>query len=104
MICLEEAQAARSGGGVVTGQLLLQQVPGDGEVGACLPEAVDVSAERGPRLHLVLLLHIVFVLIVAFPERAVRQPRVGLRVVVAAWVDGGDGGLVHHSRGSAFAR
>ena len=34
---LKQAEPARLAGGVVTSQLLLQEVPGDGEAGACPP-------------------------------------------------------------------
>ena len=52
----QEAQSAGLAGDVVAGLLLLQEVPGDGEVGALPPQLVDVPAEGGAWLVLVLLL------------------------------------------------
>ena len=104
VVCFKEAEPAGPGGGVVAGQLLLQQVPGDGELGAFSPEAVDVPAQGCPLLLLVLLLHVVDMPIVTLPEGAERQPGVGLLVVAVARVDGGDRGFVHHSWRLALAR
>ena len=59
VVFLEETQSAGLAGDVVAGLLLLQEVPGDGEAAARPPEAVDMPAQGGPRLALVLLLHVV---------------------------------------------
>ena len=59
--------------------------------------------QGGPRLPLVLLLHVMLVPIVPFSERSPGQARVCLGAVVVAGVHGGDGGLVHHSWGLAFS-
>ena len=90
----EEAEATGFAGDVVASQLLFQEVPGDGEVGALPSELVDVPAQGGAWLVLVLLLHVVSVPVVPPPEWAPCQPCVGLHAV--ARVSGGDGGLVHH--------
>ena len=100
----QETKPAGSAGRVVPRQPLLQQVPGDVEAGARPPEAVDMPAQGGPRLPLVLLLHVVVVPIVPLPERSPGQAGVRLRAVVVAGVRGGDGGLVHHSWGLTLAR
>ena len=42
----EQAEPTRLAGWAVTGQFLLQEVPGDGEAGACPPEAVDMPADK----------------------------------------------------------
>ena len=57
----QEAEATGFAGGVVASLPALQEVPGDGEVGAGPPELVDMPAEGGPGLLLVLLLHVVYV-------------------------------------------
>ena len=96
----EEAEATGFAGDVVASQLLFQEVSGDGEVGALPPELVDVPAQGGAWLVLVLLLHVVSVPVVPPPEWAPCQPCVGLHAV--ARVGGGDGGLVDHSWRLAF--
>ena len=100
----QEAQSAGLAGDVVAGLLLLQEVPGDGEVGALPPQLVDVPAEGGAWLVLVLLLHVICVPVVPFPEWASGQACVGFHGVVVAGVRGGDGGLVHHSWCLALSR
>ena len=104
VVFFQETQSTRSAGDVVSSQPLLQQVPGDGEAGARPSQAVDVPAQGGSRLPLVLLLHVVVVPIVPLPERSPGQAGVRLRAVVVAGVRGGDGGLVNHSWGLALAR
>ena len=96
VVFLEETQSAGLAGDVVAGLLLLQEIPGDDEVGALPPQLVDVPAEGGARLVLVLLLHIVHVPVVSFPEWAPGQTCVGFHGVAVAGVRGGDSGLVHH--------
>ena len=100
MIFFKQAESTRLAGDVVASLLPLQEVPGDGEVGACPPQAVDVPAEGGARLLLVLLLHVIHVPIMSLPKRAASQACVGLCGVVV----GSDGGLVHHPGGLALAR
>ena len=104
VVFFKETQSTRSAGDVVSSQPLLQQVPGDGEAGARPSQAVDVPAQGGSRLPLVLLLHVVVVPIVPLPEGSPGQAGVRLRAVVVAGVRGGDGGLVNHSWGLALAR
>lgn len=99
----QKAESAGFAGGVVASLPALQQVPGDGEVGAGPPELVDMPAEGGSGLLLVLLLHVVHVAIVPLSEGAPRQARVGLGGDVGV-VRGGDGGLIHHPLCLALAR
>ena len=54
----EQAQAAGLACDVVACQVLLEEVPGDGEALALPSELVDVSAEGGAWFVLVLLLHV----------------------------------------------
>ena len=70
VIFFEEAEAAGLTAGVVASKPPLQDVPGDGEVDALLPELVGVLAEGGAGLVLVLLLHVVDMPIVPLPEGA----------------------------------
>ena len=60
VVFFKETQSTRSAGDVVSSQPLLQQVPGDVE--ARPSEAVDMPAQGGPRLPLVLLLYISLIL------------------------------------------
>ena len=60
VVFFQETQSTRSAGDVVSSQPLLQQVPGDVE--ARPSEAVDMPAQGGPRLPLVLLLYISLIL------------------------------------------
>ena len=48
----KEAKSASFAGDVVTSQPLLEEVPGDGEAGARPPEAVDMSAQGRPYIHI----------------------------------------------------
>ena len=93
----KKAKSARFAGDVVASQPLLEEVPGDGEAGARPPEAVDVPAQGGALLLLVLLLHVICVPVMSLPKRTSSQASVGLHLVVVARVGGGDGGLVDHS-------
>ena len=88
----KEAEATRLAGYVVTSQLLFQQVPGDVEAGALPSELVNVPAQGGAWLVLVLLLHVVRVPVVPLPKWTPCQPCVGLQAV--GRVSAGDGGLV----------
>ena len=72
----EKAKSARFAGDVVASQPLLEEVPADGEAGARPPEAVDVPAEGGALLLLVLLLYVIGVAIVSLPERPSSQTSV----------------------------
>ena len=100
----EQAQAAGLACDVVACQVLLEEVPGDGEALALPSELVDVSAEGGAWFVLVLLLHVIYVPVVPLPERPPRQPCVGLHRDVVARVGDGDGGLVDHPRCVALPR
>ena len=93
----KQAEAAGLARDVVACQVLLEEVPADGEALALPSELVNVSTEGGAWFALVLLLHIIYVPVVPLPERPPRQPCVGLLRVVVARVGDGDGGLVDHS-------
>ena len=71
---LQEAQSAGLAVGVVACQVPLEEVPGDGEVFALPSQLVDVAAEGGAWLVVVLLLHDVHRPIVPLPERPPCQP------------------------------
>ena len=64
----KQAEAAGLAGDVVACQVLLEEVPADGEALALPSELVDVSAEGGAWFVLVLLLHVVHMPVVPLPE------------------------------------